>query len=113
MITIEEFLGKMNKESKFKWIATAVTADDKLGLLYELNATDNLGEHYLFKVSEEAIKAFPFMQVFTSLEKEAKERQMKYIYRKFEKLTPSMQKAIVDIMKTQNGEQIDDREKDI
>ena len=32
------------------------------------------------------------------------------VYRLFKAMTPSMQKAIVDIMKTQNGEQIDEKE---
>ena len=35
------------------------------------------------------------------------------VYRLFKAMTPSMQKAIVDIMKTQNGEEIDDRANDI
>lgn len=35
------------------------------------------------------------------------------VYRLFKAMTPSMQKAIVDIMKTVNGEEIDDRENDI
>jgi len=35
------------------------------------------------------------------------------VYRLFKAMTPSMQKAIVDIMKTVNGEEIDDRANDI
>ena len=111
---IDEFIDQINKDTNFKWVATKVILKDKtMGMNYEMVATDDFNEHYWFKVSDELLQAFPFEQIIASLENQAKERQMKYLYRKFEKMTPSMQKAIVDIMKTQNGEQIDDRENDI
>lgn len=114
MAIIDDFIEQINKDTNFKWVATKVILKDKtMGMNYEMVATDDFNEHYWFKVSDELLQSFPFEQIISSLENQAKERQMKYIYRKFEKLTPSMQKAIVDIMKTQNGEQIDDRENDI
>lgn len=43
------------------------------------------------------------------IENEEKEN----LYKLFKAMTPSMKKAIVDIMKTVNGEEIDDRTNDI
>lgn len=114
MGVIDDFIDQINKDTNFKWVATKVILKDKtMGMNYEMVATDDFNEHYWFKVSDELLQSSPFEQIISSLENQAKERQMKYLYRKFEKMTPSMQKAVVDIMKTQNGEQIDDRENDI
>ena len=113
-MTIEEFIEQMNKDSKFKWVAIKVLSKDELmGLCYELSCKDNIGNTYYYTLAFEVLEAITYRQLFYNFEEQTKERQMKYLYRKFEKLTPSMQKAIVDIMKTQNGEQIDDRENDI
>lgn len=110
---IKEFIEKMNKESKFKWEHLETIAFSDIGFHYKIIAENDCGFYYHFRVSSEALESFPFEELKLHFDAEMIEHEMTWIYRMFAKMKPSMQKAVVDIIKTQNGEEIDDRANDI
>ena len=59
-------------------------------------------------ITREIVRQYEMAEQVKGASKEAEE-----LYKLYKAMTPSMQKAIVDIMKTVNGEEIDDRENDI
>ena len=110
---IKEFIEEMNKKSRFRWILFKTIPNSDIGFCYELIGASNYDRNYHFQITERVMREFPCDKIMELLEKEISEKEKEYIYGLFKGMTLSMQKAVVDIMKTQNGEQIDDRENDI
>jgi len=110
---IKEFIEEMNKKSRYKWEHIGTIPMSDIGFCYEMKASNDYGFYFHYQVSLEALESLPFEKIRLHFEADMIEHEQIWLYKLFEKMTPSMQKAVVDIMKTVNGEEIDDRENDI
>ena len=110
---IKEFIEEMNKKSRFKWEHLKTIPISDIGFCYEMKALNDCGFYFHYQVSLEALESLPFEKIRLHFETDMIEHEQIWLYKLYEKMTPSMKKAIVDIMKTVNGEEIDDRTNDI
>ena len=98
---IKEFIEKMNKKSRFKWEHTGTITMSDIGFCYEMKATNDYGLYFTYQISLDALQSLPFDDIRLHFESDMIEHERVWLYKLYEKMTPSMKKAIVDIMKTQ------------
>ena len=102
---IKEFIEEMNKKSRFKWEHLKTIPISDIGFCYEMKASNACGFYFHYQVSLEALESLPFEKIRLHFETDMIEHEQIWLYKLYEKMTPSMKKAIVDIMKTQDGKE--------
>ena len=102
---IDEFIEEMNKKSRYKWEHIGTIPMSGIGFCYEMKASNDYGLYYHYQISLEALESLPFEKIRLHFETDMIEHEQIWLYKLFEKMTPSMKKAIVDIMKTQEGKE--------
>ena len=105
---IKEFIEEMNKKSRFKWEHTKTIPISDIGFCYEMKALNDCGFYFTYQISLEALESLPFENIRLHFETDMIEHEQIWLYKLYEKMTPSMKKAIVDIMIVANGGEIDD-----
>lgn len=105
---IDEFLEKMNKKSRYKWNHLETVPLGNIGVCHKIIGENDCGFYSDFRVSSEALESLPFEKLYLYFNSEMIEHERNWIFRMFWKMTPSMKKALVDIMQVQIKEDFDE-----